>query len=59
MDFGIRVGNVDTAVARLRAEGLDVHSQPRTLAVGHGGEWRYAYFAEPDGNYVSFVEARY
>jgi catechol 2,3-dioxygenase-like lactoylglutathione lyase family enzyme len=59
MDFGIRVGNVDAAVARLRADGVDVHSEPRTVAVGDAGEWRYAYCCEPDGNYVSLVEARY
>ena len=59
MDFGIRVSNIDAAVARLQADGIAAYGTPQTLAVGSGGEWRYVYFAEPDGNYVSLVEARY
>ena len=35
-----------------------VHGAPQSVDVG-AGEWRYAYFAEPDGNYVALVEARY
>jgi len=58
MEFGIRVGNIDTAAAQLRAQGVAVHGEPRSLDVG-SGEWRYVYFAEPDGNYVALVEARY
>jgi catechol 2,3-dioxygenase-like lactoylglutathione lyase family enzyme len=59
MDFGIRVTNLDGAVARLRADGIEVHGEPQTVALDGGGEWRYAYFAEPDGNYVSLVEPRF
>jgi catechol 2,3-dioxygenase-like lactoylglutathione lyase family enzyme len=59
MEFGIRVSNLDIAVRELSADGIEVHSDPQTVAVDDGGEWRYAYFAEPDGNYVSLVEARY
>ena len=29
------------------------------IDLGGGREWRYVSFAEPDGNYVSLVEARY
>jgi predicted enzyme related to lactoylglutathione lyase len=58
MDFGIRVGNIDAATARLRDWGIAVHGEPQSLDVG-SGEWRYVYFAEPDGNYVTLVEARY
>lgn len=59
MDFGIRVGNLDAAVAQLRADGVEVHGEPQTVPVGDGGEWRYVYVAEPDANYLSLVEPRY
>ena len=59
MDFGIRVSNLEAAVDRLVADGVHLHSEPKTVAIGEGGEWRYVYFVEPDGNYVSLVEARY
>jgi catechol 2,3-dioxygenase-like lactoylglutathione lyase family enzyme len=59
MDFGIRVTNIDLAVAELRAEGTEVHGEPQIVDLGGGREWRYVAFADPDGNYVSLVEARY
>ncbi len=59
MDFGIRVGSIDAAVAELRADGVEVHGEPQAVDLGGGREWRYAAFAEPDGNYVTLVEARY
>jgi hypothetical protein len=58
MDFGIRVSNIDAAVAELRSGGVEALGEPQTIAV-NGGEWRYVAVAEPDGNYVSLVEARY
>jgi catechol 2,3-dioxygenase-like lactoylglutathione lyase family enzyme len=58
MDFGIRVANIDAAAVQLRGQGVAVHGEPQSLDVG-SGEWRYVYFAEPDGNYVALVEARY
>jgi catechol 2,3-dioxygenase-like lactoylglutathione lyase family enzyme len=58
MDFGIRVGNLDGAVASLGAGGVTFHGSPQRVDVG-SGEWRYVYVAEPDGNYVQLVEARY
>jgi hypothetical protein len=59
MDFGIRVTNIDLAVSDLRADGVEVHGEPHRIDLGGGREWRYVSFAEPDGNYVSLVEARY
>ena len=44
--------------ARSRPTASSVHGAPQSLDVG-SGEWRYVYFAEPDGNYVQLVEARY
>ena len=58
MDFAVRVGNIDAAAAQLQEWGVAVHGAPQSVDVGTG-EWRYAYFAEPDGNYVALVEARY
>jgi catechol 2,3-dioxygenase-like lactoylglutathione lyase family enzyme len=59
MDFGIRVANIDVAVSDLRADGVEVHGEPHRIDLGGGREWRYVSFAEPDGNYVSLLEARY
>lgn len=59
MDFGIRVSNLDAAVTHLQADGVRLHGAPQSVPVGDGGEWRYVYVVEPDGNYVSLVEARY
>ena len=58
MDFGIRVANLDRAIAELRADGIEVHGAPRSIDVGTG-EWRYVPIGEPDGNYVQLIEARY
>ena len=58
MEFAIGVSNLDRACAQLRRAGVQFHSDPQLVDVGVG-EWRYAYFEDPDGLYVSLVEARY
>ncbi len=58
MDFAIGVSNLERAVAELRSWGVVFHSDPVTVDVG-SGEWRYAYFADPDGLYVCLSEGRY
>jgi catechol 2,3-dioxygenase-like lactoylglutathione lyase family enzyme len=58
MEFAIGVSNLEAALPALRAGGAAAVGEPQQVEV-EGGEWRYAYFAEPDGNYVSLVEARY
>ena len=59
MDFGIRVAqHRGCRSASCAADGVVVHGEPQSLDVG-SGEWRYVYFAEPDGNYVALVEPRY
>jgi catechol 2,3-dioxygenase-like lactoylglutathione lyase family enzyme len=58
MDFGIGVANLDAALAGLTADGVAMLGAPQSVDVG-SGEWRYVYLAEPDGNYVQLVEARY
>jgi len=58
MEFAVGVSSLASALRELAAQGVQVLGEPRLLEVG-GGEWRYAYLAEPDGNYVSLVEARY
>jgi catechol 2,3-dioxygenase-like lactoylglutathione lyase family enzyme len=59
MEFAIGVANLEQGIAELGRQGIELAGEPQTVDVGGGGEWRYAYFAEPDGNYVSLVEARY
>ncbi|MEP6812475.1 MAG: VOC family protein [Actinomycetota bacterium] len=58
MEFAVGVSNLERAVAELEAEGVRFHDGVHTVDVGVG-EWSYAYLIEPDGNYVSLVEARY
>ena len=59
MDFGIRGvehrgGSGPAAGGRDRSARHAPDARRRRR-----GEWRYVHFAEPDGNYVSLVEARY
>ncbi len=58
MEFGIGVSNIDRAFTELRSAGITFYSEPQTIDVGTG-EWRYAYFRDPDGLAVSIVETRY
>ena len=58
MEFAIGTTNIDRAVVELRSRGITFYSEPQTVDVGTG-EWRYAYFQDPDGLAVSLVEARY
>ena len=58
MEFAIGVSNLEQGIAQLGRHGIELVGEPQAVDVG-GGEWRYAYFSEPDGNYVSLVEARY
>ena len=57
-EFAVGVGNLEQGIARLRDLGVELRRAPQTLDVGTG-EWRYAYFRDPDDLYVSLVEARY
>jgi catechol 2,3-dioxygenase-like lactoylglutathione lyase family enzyme len=57
-EFAVGVGNLEQGVARLRELGVELNGDPVTLDVGTG-QWRYAYFRDPDDLYVSLVEARY
>jgi catechol 2,3-dioxygenase-like lactoylglutathione lyase family enzyme len=58
MEFAVGVSNIDLAVTQLQQAGVEFHSEPQTVDVGTG-EWKYAYLQDPDGLYVSLVEARY
>jgi catechol 2,3-dioxygenase-like lactoylglutathione lyase family enzyme len=58
MEFAIGVTNLDQAYEQLSSSGLSFRTDPQTVDVGTG-EWRYAYFTDPDGLYVSLVEPRY
>jgi len=57
-ELAVGVSNLERALATLAAEGVALVSGPHRVEVG-SGEWRYAYIAEPDGNYLSLVEVRY
>jgi catechol 2,3-dioxygenase-like lactoylglutathione lyase family enzyme len=58
-EFAIGVRNIEHSVAALRDAEIELLCEPHTVALSGGGSWSYAYFAEPDGTYVSLVEARY
>jgi catechol 2,3-dioxygenase-like lactoylglutathione lyase family enzyme len=58
MEFAVGVSNLEAACAQFQAAGGELVGDLHTVDVG-GGEWRYAYVREPDGLYVSFVEARF
>ncbi len=57
-EFAIGVGNLEQAIVRLRELAVELKGEPVTIDVGTG-EWRYAYFRDPDDLYVSLVEPRY
>lgn len=57
-EFAVGVTSLERGVARLQELGVEIVGEPVTLDVG-GGEWRYAYFRDPDDLYVSIVEPRY
>jgi catechol 2,3-dioxygenase-like lactoylglutathione lyase family enzyme len=57
-EFAIGVGSLEAGVAELERLGIGLRSDPVTIDVD-SGEWRYAYFRDPDDLYVSLVEARY
>ena len=57
-EFAVGVGNLEQGVARLHELGVELRGEPVTLDVDTG-EWRYAYFRDPDDLHVSLVEPRY
>jgi catechol 2,3-dioxygenase-like lactoylglutathione lyase family enzyme len=57
MEFAIGVSNLGLVFQELQQR-VEFYSEPQVVDVGTG-EWRYAYIKDPDGLYVSFVEARY
>jgi catechol 2,3-dioxygenase-like lactoylglutathione lyase family enzyme len=57
-EFAIGVGSLERGIARLRELGAALTSEPTAIDVG-SGEWRYAYFRDPDDLYVSLVEPRF
>lgn len=58
MEFAVGVTNLEQAMTALEAKGVRFLSGAQSVDVGTG-EWKYAYLVEPDGSYVSLVEARY
>jgi len=58
MDFGIGVPNLKRACEKLKALGIEMHSEPQSIDVGRA-EFKYVYFKDPDDQYVSLVETSY
>ena len=57
-EFAVGVGSLEAGVDELRRLGVELKGEPVTIDVGTG-EWRYAYFRDPDDLFVSLVEPRY
>ena len=57
-EFAIGVGSLEAGVEELESLGVELKGEPVTIDVGPG-EWRYAYFRDPDDLFVSLVEPRY
>jgi catechol 2,3-dioxygenase-like lactoylglutathione lyase family enzyme len=57
-EFAIEVTNIDVACAHFRQQGIELLSDPQTIAV-NGSEWKYVYFVEPDNLFVSLIEPRF
>ena len=58
MEFSVEVSNLEKACDELERKGIKFPCPPQTVEVS-GGEWKYAYLAEPDNLYVSLIEPRY
>ena len=58
MEFAVGVANLERACEQLRSEGVELLGEPVTVNVGTG-TWSSVYLVDPDGLYVSMVEARY
>lgn len=59
MDFQIETTNIEVAYEELKAEGVEFLSEPVTIDLGGGKQWKYAYFWDPDKNYVALTEQRF
>lgn len=55
MDFSIQVTGLERAMRDMEARGVRFLGPPQVFRTP-SGVWRYAYFAEPDGNYAALAE---
>jgi lactoylglutathione lyase len=51
-EIGIKTDDVDGLIASLKAQGVVVLKEPAVSAAGN----RYAYVADPEGNWISFYQ---
>jgi catechol 2,3-dioxygenase-like lactoylglutathione lyase family enzyme len=58
-EFAIGVRNIEQAAQGLRDAGIELLCEPQTIALPNGGSWSYAYFVDPDENYVALSESRF
>ncbi|MDN3495396.1 VOC family protein [Planococcus sp. APC 4015] len=57
-EFSIGARNLDLAIAYLGSIGVDLVGEPCEIRIDEQRSWRYAYFRDPDGLYVSVTEVR-
>lgn len=57
-EFSIGARNLDLAIAYLDSIGVDLVGEPHEIVMEGDRSWRYAYFRDPDGLYVSVTEVR-
>jgi catechol 2,3-dioxygenase-like lactoylglutathione lyase family enzyme len=57
-EFAIGARNLDLAIAYLDSIDVPLAGEPVEIDLGGGRSWRYAYFTDPDGLYVSVTEVR-
>lgn len=58
MDFAITVTNLEKACDYMQKVGIGLLGSPQLVEVPTG-QWKYVFIAEPDGLYVSLIEARF
>jgi catechol 2,3-dioxygenase-like lactoylglutathione lyase family enzyme len=57
-EFSIGARNLDLALAYLKSMDIPLVGEPVEIAMSDGQVWRYAYFLDPAGLYVSVTEVR-
>ncbi|WP_168187229.1 VOC family protein [Salinibacterium sp. UTAS2018] len=57
-EFAIGARNLDLALAYLKSIDVPLVGEPVEIAMPDGQVWRYAYFQDPAGLYVSITEVR-
>lgn len=51
-EIGLKTDDIDATIQHLRAQGVTILKEPAQSAAGN----RYAYIADPDGNWISVYQ---